>query len=517
MTTKNRLNAEMTMFWRRFARLLAGSVPLLEALQALRKESADKRMATAIERISQAVKDGGEISGAMTEFPQLFPPSITALVSSGEQAGELDKAAAAVADSFERGAVQLGRVAGLKKGAMARAQDPAGDETAKFNLLVRRAVAARASDIVLETRWESKEKAPRHSVRMRIDGALKDVEGMPEARFRRLLSRIKLMADLDVAEKRLPQNGRVLMRIGQKRLDLRVGTMPTVLGERLAVRILDAETVNIGLDRINLSEHNSATMQKWLGKSHGLIVVTGPTGSGKTTTLYSALTRLAAVPGYAVLSIESPVEFFLPGVTHIQVDEKLGLGFARLLQSALWQDPDVVSVGEIRDKETMKLLLETAHTGHIALTCLHARGAPEAVTLMAGLVSDEQTLTHLLGQTFIGVLAQLLARKLCPKCRERYTPPRPLLKALGLPASYKGRFYRAKGCGACDHGYRGRIALHEMLENSDRLRGHLAKSGGKEALRRLAVSGGMKTFLQDGIEKAAAGLTSIEEVLRVAR
>ena len=377
------------------------------------------------------------------------------------------------------------------------------------NLLITQAVQDRASDIHLEPG----ERDLR--VRFRIDGVLHDIMRAPRSVSSGVISRLKIMADLDISERRLPQDGRLTITAAGKTVDLRLATLPTVWGEKIVLRVLDNSAALLTLSDLGFGEHNAAVYARSYAKPHGMILVTGPTGSGKSTTLYATL-NVVSRPEVNVITVEDPVEYRLPGINQVQTNAKAGLTFARALRSILRSDPDVVLLGEIRDAETAQIAVESALTGHLVLSTLHTNDAPSAVVRLTEMGIEP----FLVGSAVECVLAQRLARRLCTRCKEAYVPTAATLRESGLPPAEDEpppTLYRAVGCTACAKtGYSGRMALHEVMAVTEDVERMAVARESAAAIGRLAREQGMTTLRQDGLSKVRAGLTSLEEVLRVA-
>ena len=373
------------------------------------------------------------------------------------------------------------------------------------NLLITRALESRASDIHVEPFDDEL------IIRYRIDGVLHNVETAPKKLQAAIVSRIKVMAKINIAERRLPQDGRIRIKVSDKEIDLRVSTIPVLYGESVVMRILDKESIVIDLGLLGFSDETLRQFQKLILKPHGIILVTGPTGSGKTTTLYGALDKINS-PDKKIITVEDPVEYQLKGINQIQVKPQIGLNFASTLRHIVRQDPDVIMIGEIRDLETAEIAVQSALTGHLVLSTLHTNDAPSAITRLMDLGLEN----FLLSSTIRGILAQRLVRKICPHCREKDTTMVGLeeLTASGMGADTE--LYRGKGCEKCTFtGYRGRSGLFEMLViDEDIIRLILRKADANE-LRQTAREHGMKTIFEDGIEKVKMGITTLSEVFRV--
>ncbi|MEO8974976.1 MAG: ATPase, T2SS/T4P/T4SS family, partial [Casimicrobiaceae bacterium] len=374
--------------------------------------------------------------------------------------------------------------------------------------LLLQALRERASDLHFEP-YEA-----RAVVRFRVDGVLRDVFEPPRALHAALVSRLKIMASLDIAEKRLPQDGRISLKLGERSVDVRVSTLPTGSGERVVLRLLDKESAQLDLATLGLADDTRDSVDRLIREPHGILLVTGPTGSGKTTTLYASLSRL---PRGAVnmMTVEDPIEYALDGVAQTQVNPRIELSFARALRAILRQDPDVVMIGEIRDLETAQIAVQASLTGHLVLATLHTNDAASAVTRIA----DMGVEPYLLSSSLLGVLAQRLLRTLCPACRvARPTSAgeQKLLAASGLPAF--ASLYHPQGCADCnDSGYRGRTGIYELLLVDERIRHQIHDGAGELALRDAARAAGMRTLRLDGARWLADGSTSLEELARVTR
>jgi type IV pilus assembly protein PilB len=375
-------------------------------------------------------------------------------------------------------------------------------------LLITQAVNDRASDIHIEPQ----ERDVR--IRYRIDGVLHEVMRSPKSIQNGVLSRLKIMADIDIAERRVPQDGRVGLVVGGKAIDLRVATMPTVHGEKAVIRILDKSHALLNLTDLGFSEQNMERYERSFRKPYGMILVTGPTGSGKSTTLYATLNILNKVDSN-IITVEDPVEYRLGGVNQVQMNPKAGLTFASALRSILRSDPDIVLIGEIRDAETAQIAVQAALTGHLVLSTLHTNNAPSAVTRLTEMGIEP----FLVSSAVDCVLAQRLVRTLCEKCKEYYQPTAEALREARVPLLPDGsipRLYRPVGCNTCGNtGYRGRMAVHEVMLMSEDVERMTVERKSSEDIGRLAQEQGMLTLRQDGILKVLEGRTSLEELFRV--
>ncbi len=375
------------------------------------------------------------------------------------------------------------------------------------NLLVDEAVKQNASDIHVE---------PHRSgvwIRFRVDGVLRDVMSPPKHLKAALVSRMKIMADMDIAERRRPQDGRIHLMAEGRNIDLRVSTLPTMFGEKVVMRVLDQSSTQITLTRLGM---HSDTLRLWesaTSKPHGMVLVTGPTGSGKTTTLYATLTKLNTLD-QNIVTVEDPVEYQIPRINQVQVNPKAGLTFANGLRSILRQDPDIVMVGEIRDRETAEIAVQAALTGHLVLSTLHTNDAASAITRLI----DMGVEPFLISSCVIAVLAQRLARAICPRCKVAYSPPADALGRLGADARIDPDvvFYRGQGCDYCRGTcYRGRIGIFELMSISDPIRGQIVQHASSTEIKAQAIREAMRTLRDDGLEKVMSGISTIEEILRV--
>jgi type II secretion system protein E len=375
------------------------------------------------------------------------------------------------------------------------------------NLILFQAHKMGASDIHIGPQ----EKEVR--VRYRIDGVMHTMMTPPKRVQGALSSRIKIMADMNIAEKRQTQDGRIEIKIADKAIDIRVSVLPTKHGENIVMRILDKDKGFAPLDKMGFNEHDYKTVLDIIAKPNGIILVTGPTGSGKTTTLYSILNTLNT-PTVNIITVEDPVEYQMAGIAQVQVHEKIGLTFAHALRSILRQDPDIVMIGETRDSETAQIAIQAALTGHLVLSTLHTNSAPASITRLIDMGIEP----FLLSSSIEGIIAQRLVRRLCSICRAQYTPSEELLTTLGLAGkkSESRTFYKAVGCSECNLGYKGRLALFEIMRMSELISRLIMNRASTTDLNQQACKDGMITLFEDGIIKVEQGLTSIEEVLAVA-
>jgi len=375
------------------------------------------------------------------------------------------------------------------------------------NLLITQAINDRASDIHIEPGEH------RLTVRFRIDGVLHEMQRADRSIQDGVISRLKIMSSIDIAEKRVPQDGRISVLHEGRSVDLRVATLPTVWGEKIVMRILDNSGQVMLMSDLLFSERNEDRFTQAISRPHGMVLVTGPTGSGKSTTLYTAL-RAVANPRVNVITVEDPVEYRIPDINQIQVNPRAGLTFATALRSILRADPDVVLVGEIRDRETALISIEAALTGHLVLSTLHTNDAPSALTRLVEIGTEP----FLVATALSAVIAQRLARRLCTRCRQPIDDDGAMLEAVGMPLDLieDATVFRAVGCTVCSNtGYRGRVALHEAMEVTDRIEQALVGRATGGELREIALKQGMIPLRDDGWAKVAQGITTIEEVLRV--
>jgi general secretion pathway protein E len=375
------------------------------------------------------------------------------------------------------------------------------------NRLIFNAVELRASDIHFEP-FENDFK-----VRYRIDGVLHDVESPPNRLQAAVISRVKIMAKLDIAERRLPQDGRIKLKIRDKEIDFRVSTLPTGFGESLVMRILDRETLVLDLEKLGFPDDILSEYTDLVSQPYGMILVTGPTGSGKTSTLYTTLGKINS-PENKIITLEEPVEYQMKGVNQVQVNPKIGLTFANGLRSIVRQDPDIILVGEIRDRETAEIAVQSALTGHLLFSTLHTNDAAGAITRLL----DMGVENFLLSSTLLGVLAQRLVRIICPHCKEPVKPEQKLLRSMGIAPDEVSeiKFFAGKGCEECRYtGFRGRTGIFEYLPVDDNIRREITLKSSAERIKDVAAQKGVRTLRQDGWRKVMKGVTTIPEILRV--
>src|SRR5438445_8601749 len=373
------------------------------------------------------------------------------------------------------------------------------------NLLVESAIAAEASDIHIEPFEDTLR------VRYRIDGILFDQESPPPRLRDAVTSRIKLMAEMNIAERRLPQDGRIRVSLHGRRVDIRVSTIPTVHGESIVMRLLDRASVFLPLEKLGFGADTLKHFEALIQRPHGILLVTGPTGSGKTTTLYAALEKINS-PDRKILTIEDPVEYQLKGVNQIHVKPKIGLSFATGLRHIVRQDPDVILIGEIRDLETAEIAIQAALTGHLVFSTLHTNDAPGAITRL----QDMGVEPYLVASVLSGVLAQRLVRRICQSCRVLDAPDPGDLLAIGVADGHGVELFRGEGCEACRKtGYKGRVGIYELFIITEEIRSLILRKASTGEIRRVAVEQGMVTLREDAWAKARSGFATIEEILRV--
>ena len=375
------------------------------------------------------------------------------------------------------------------------------------NLLLMEALDARASDVHLEG------YADGLHVRYRVDGVLQPAPSPPPHLTAAIISRLKIMAELDIAERRLPQDGRIRLRLQNRQVDVRVSTVPTLRGESVVLRLLDKERGRISLTDLGMADDTLELFREVISRPHGIVLSTGPTGSGKTTTLYAAV-EMIRTGREKILTVEDPVEYELPGVPQVPVNEKVGVTFAAALRSLLRQDPDIILVGEIRDPETAQIATQAALTGHLVLSTLHTNDAPTALTRLL----DLGVAAYLVASTVDAVLAQRLVRLICTNCKAETKPDRAAERRLDIAALGLTKVWKGTGCDNCrGTGYRGRTGVYELLVMDNELRVEVQQRRGSEELRGMAIAKGMRTLQEDGLRLVRAGVTTLDEVLRVAR
>jgi type IV pilus assembly protein PilB len=390
---------------------------------------------------------------------------------------------------------------------LAAAEDSDAPVVKLCNMIIQEAINNRASDIHVEP------FADRVRIRYRIDGVLVERDAVPRRLHASMTSRFKIMGSIDISEKRRPQDGRIKMAVQGRHFDLRVSILPTVHGQSTVMRILDRGSIQVNIRDLGFSEDDYTRFQQIIKRPNGIFLVTGPTGSGKTTTLYAALNELNR-PDRKIITAEDPVEYYLPGINQVEVKHQIGLDFARIIRAMLRQAPNIILVGEIRDKETAEIAVQASLTGHLVFSTLHTNDAPSAVTRLA----DIGVPPFLIASSVIAIMAQRLVRVNCPKCRQQYVPSDAELRSAGISeaAATTASFMRGRGCKHCNHtGYRGRIGIFEMMKLTSQIREMTFAQAPTQSLRKGARATGMKTLLEDGIIKVLKGSTTLDEVLSV--
>ncbi|HOX09003.1 MAG TPA: type II secretion system ATPase GspE [Candidatus Omnitrophota bacterium] len=378
-----------------------------------------------------------------------------------------------------------------------------------LNMILLQGVKEKASDIHFEPFEQD------YRIRYRVDGVLYEVARPPKNLSLGLSSRIKVMANLDIAERRLPQDGRIMVTIEGKSVDLRISTLPTIFGESVVMRVLDRTTVSLSIDEVGMLDDTKKKIRSIIQKPNGIFLATGPTGCGKTTTLYGCMKEINKIE-YKVITTEDPVEYDLKGVIQVPINAKIGLTFASSLRHILRQDPDIIMVGEIRDADTAQIAIQASLTGHLVFSTLHTNDAAGTITRLV----DMGVEPFLVTSTLEAVLAQRLVRKICTFCKEEYTPEPEIIEDLGIkPEEIKShKFYKGAGCVKCNNsGYKGRTGIYELLILNENIRQLVIERAHTALIKNAAVEAGMKTLLQDGLEKINAGITSVEEVLKEAQ
>ncbi|MEW5933509.1 MAG: GspE/PulE family protein, partial [Bacillota bacterium] len=484
-----------------------------DVLRLIPEELARRYRAVAVQR-----QEGGKLLTAMVNpmdvlaidhLRMVVGAEIAPALCTENQVMELINRAYRLDEVVERTLKEVGGIGEAERhGAPAPTAEADAPVVRLVNTIITQAVRQRASDIHLD----AGEREMR--VRFRVDGVLTDFMKIPRAVLGPVISRLKVMGGMDIGERRLPQDGRCSVRIEGREVDIRVATIPTVHGEKATLRILDKATALLPLEDLGFSPEQRRTYERLVTQPYGMFLVTGPTGSGKTTTLYATLAQLND-PGKHVITMEDPVEYHLKGVNQVQVNRKAGLVFASGLRSILRLDPDVVLVGEIRDRETAEIAVQSALTGHLVLSTLHTNDAPGALTRLVEMGIEP----FLVASSVIGVLAQRLVRRVCPHCLEHYELPAAAVK--GFPAYQHlvgKRLARGRGCPRCGGtGYRGRVAVFELLEVTDAVRGAVLRNASADEIGRIARAEGMTTLFESALAKVEQGVTTLEEVLRVVR
>lgn len=505
----NEANKTTALFWRKMGVMIDAGLPLMKALATVVKEIPERDpLRNVICGVAAAIENGSTLKEALAKYPESFPPTVLALVEIGEMTGAIEQSMFKIADGYDNGTFSAGETSGqgseIKDASPATTAVENDEEIIKYvNLVIFEAVRSRASDIHFE--WVDGNMR----IRYRIDGVLYDLTVPPMPIPASVIRRLKIMGGMNIAETRLPQDGRIQLNISGESLDCRVSAVPYVTGESIVVRILNKQHVLPGLNQI-MAPENYANLMGWLKQPNGMIITTGPTGSGKTTLLYACVNELNK-DGVKIVTVEDPVEYIIAGVNQLRVRQEIGLTFPSALRGMLRQDPDVFMIGEIRDMDTAAMGVQAALTGHLVLTTLFTSDAPAAVQRLIDIGIEP----FLVSSTLLGVCAQRLVRRICKECKEEYKPePRLVELAKAGPGM---KFFRGKGCPACNQtGYHGRTAIHEMMGMNDKIRSVLAHDFDLAALRKAARDTGMMTLREDGLANVKQGITTIDELLRIA-
>jgi type IV pilus assembly protein PilB len=479
----------------------------LAALNLLSPQSARRLNAAPIgfadgNRLRVAISDPSNVI-ALDDLKLMTGHEVQPVVASPEDIqsliGRMSRLDEAVAEAVQQGEAEVADVTEIRESA----------DDAPVMKLVNSIIAQAVEDLASDIHFEPEGREMR--VRFRVDGVLRETTHIPRRMVAGVVSRVKIMADLDIAEKRVPQDGRVSLTVDGHAIDTRVVTMPRVDGEGIVMRILDKSAALIGLDQLGMSEQSAALFEAGFRRSHGAVLATGPTGSGKSTTLYGALNEIN-VPERNIITIEDPVEYQMAGINQLQVNLKAGLTFASGLRSMLRADPDVIMVGEIRDGETAKIAVESALTGHLVLSTLHTNDAPSAITRLTEMGIEP----FLTASAVCTVVAQRLVRQLCPYCKRSTTLSVSSLERAGFSVAFDLDAYEPVGCARCGNsGYKGRTGLYEVMPITDEIRDLTVERAAAEEIRKIAVAQGMRPLRVDGFEKVKNGITSIAEVARV--
>jgi type II secretory ATPase GspE/PulE/Tfp pilus assembly ATPase PilB-like protein len=503
------MKQEWIEFWKKMARMLDSGIPILATFETIQKEATQPAIRETCQVLLEEVKAGNTVYDALVRLPQYFSASMLKVIQVGEMTGKLPESMHSLAAGIEEGSFQvvaLDENAGDIPPAEIREQPVAEYDLPIINIagqICKAAYQQKASAIHIEVRADG------IKIRFRVDGVLREVESPPKGLGPTLVSRFKIMANMNVSEKRLPQDGRIQLRIANQPVDLRVSYMPLIDGESLVLRLLTAPVYLPEVSRIFRADH-LATLQRWLKRPSGLIVVNGPMGSGKTTTLYSILKSFDPIHN-KIMTVEQPVEYQLEGVCQQGINPSLGLTYPAALRATFRHDPDVVMLGEVRDRETVAIMTEMALMGTRVLTVLHADGGVQAAQRLVDIGVE----SHLLASVLVGVISQRLVRQICPHCKEEIkTEPwmREFFPKGGLPKLQAG-----KGCEKCNGtGYSGRLAIFELFEPTGGILRKLTMDGSTLAeVQAEAEKAGLKTLRQEGLALVAEGVTTLDEILRV--
>ena len=497
---------EQARFWDTFGMLLSSGVPILEAINVVGEGVCDAKLLEALRAIHKGVMEGRTLSETMRTFPDVFRPEVCSAADAGERAGELDSQALRIA-----AALRAGNLASLLPPQPAEPASMEGDEpvvVSTLNRVFSQAVRDRASDIHFDPT-----EADAGHVRLRIDGVLRPFEPLPPGLFPNLIRRVKIMCNLNVAESRLPQDAQLMIHVDGKHIGFAVSVVPTIAGERIVMRIMYLEQIRLSLEDIGLRAEDLQTVKRLCSLPSGIVIANGKTGSGKTTLLYSMVMEIDR-DAACVMTIEDPVEFRLPGVAHVEIKPQIGFTYQRALIHVLRQSPNVIMVGELRDLETVELTIQAALTGHLVFTTMHAGSSVEALQRLL----DIGIKPFMVNSSIAAVITQNLVRLLCnckrpAKLTFRTLPPQIIEFVKRSPDA---TFFEPCGCEQCHGtGFRGRTAIHEILVMNDEIRQVFGEADTMPAVHEAALHSGMRTLLQDGLRKAAAGLISVDELLRV--
>ena len=505
----NQFKKEWIEFWNKLARLLDGGLPLVATLELIRQETHQPLIATTCQGLVAALKDGNTFADAMEHFPTAFPLSIINMIKAGEMTGKVDIVARSVADGIAEGSFKPGSPDTVTETGDTTApvdQDVAEDDgpIIKFvNLVLRAAVQEKASDIHIEL------LTGRVRIRFRVDGVLRELQPPPAAIGPVIMGRIKIMANMNLAEKNRPQDGRIQMSIDNQPVDMRVSCVPLVEGESVVIRFLSVNNQALTVEQVFQPEHQLATVRRWLQRPQGMVIVNGPAGSGKTTTLYSLLKSLNATQT-KIMTVEDPVECRLEGICQQRVNPAIGMTFPAVLRATLRQAPNVVMIGEIRERETAEIMCQLALTGHLVLSSLHTTNGVQAAQRLVDIGLEP----YLVGNTLIGVVSQRLFRLICPNCKTELKPESWMREH--FPKGALPKLFHSKGCDQCHRtGYRGRGAFHELFEPSSEFIARLTKGATSAELQAEAERNGLVTLRAAGLAQAAAGVTTLEEILAI--
>ncbi len=497
MSTKRAVE-EQARFWKKLGTLLGGGVPLVEALETLAAEAKDRGLRRAIGKATDRVRGQGALADGLAESPRVFAAETVARVRRAEAAGTLDRAAPEFAGELLAGKEEpAGAIPGL----------PPREALEKFGRLVREALKEGASAIHVGNEFDETTQRSVPRLHFRVGRELREMRRLSEPEYADLLARAKQMSDLDLAERRLPQDGRMMLGIDGKRIDLLVSTMPCVLGEHLCLRLFEHAQLAGGVAELDLPAGASATVRAWCRRPYGLVLVAGPAFPMHGGVYYSLLAE--ARGGRQVVTVEDPVESVLAGVHQVQVEPRFGFTMARAIRAAMRQDPDVLAIADLRDPETAALAADAALAGHLVLARTPGLDAADALASLAALVDGRR-----LAQALAGALAWDQLPRLCPSCRESYAPAPDRLAELGPRAAVLGgRAHRALGCSSCSAGRAGMIRVYEVLEGDDAVRGALRGGGSAAAIR--AAAGDAHSLSREACVKASAGEADLGDVLRL--